>query len=49
MDTMGRNIYHTKGQVGKPFRFGGELSNGLYILEVRQGEEVKVVNTVKAR
>ncbi len=49
MDAVGRSVYKAKGQVGQSFRFGDQLSNGLYLVEVRQGDEVRTVKAVKGR
>lgn len=40
-DAMGRIIYRTKGMPQQTFRFGEKFANGIYIVEIRQGKEVK--------
>ena len=49
MDAVGKMIYTAKGNVEQPFRFGESFANGLYIIEVRQGDEVKIVKAVKGK
>ena len=49
IDANGKTLYQAKGQPEQSFRFGDKLSNGLYLVEVRQGDEVKTVKAVKGR
>ena len=49
IDALGRSVYHAKGNVEQSFRFGNQLSNGLYLVEIRQGDEVKTVKAVKGK
>ncbi len=49
IDANGRSVYETKGQPEQSFMFGDKLSNGLYMIEVRQGNEVKTIKAMKQR
>ena len=49
LDVNGKVVYTAKSQPEQAFTFGNELPNGLYMVEVRQGEEVKTVKAVKMR
>ena len=49
MDVNGKVVYTAKGLPEQAFTFGNELSNGLYMVEVRQGNEVKTVKALKIR
>ena len=49
VDANGRIVYDTKGQPGQTFTFGDNLSSGLYMIEVRQGDEIKTVKAVKIK
>ena len=49
VNTNGRSVYETKGQTEQIFSFGNTLPNGLYMVEVRQGEQVKTVKAMKIR
>ena len=46
-DADGKNIYETKGQPGQAFTFGNDFAQGVYMIEVRQGDEVKTVKAIK--
>lgn len=48
-DATGKMVYTAKGTPNQAFRFGETLSTGVYMVEVRQGEEVKIVKAVKIR
>ena len=47
IDVNGRNVYETKGQPEQSFTFGDKLSNGIYQIEVRQGDNAKTVKAMK--
>ena len=49
IDANGRNVYSTKGLAEQTFSFGDKFANGLYMIEVRQGNEVKTMKVVKSR
>ena len=49
VDAVGRNVYEAKGNAEESFRFGKSFVNGLYLIEVRQGDEVKMIKAVKGR
>lgn len=47
IDVNGRSVYEVKGQPEQSFMFGNQLSKGLYMVEVRQGNEMKTVKALK--
>ena len=47
LDVNGKAIYTAKGQPDQAFRFGGEFISGVYLVELRQGDEVKTVKAIK--
>ena len=49
LDAVGKMVYATTGNAAQPFRFGNSFANGLYMIEVKQGEEVKMIKAVKGR
>ena len=49
MDINGRTLHQAKGQAEQSFRFGASFAQGIYLVEVRQGEEVKTVKAVKIK
>ena len=49
MDAVGKMVYATKVNAEQACRFGNSFANGLYMIEVRQGDEVKTLKAVKAR
>ena len=49
IDAIGRSFYAVKAQPGQPFRFGDRLLAGSYWVEVRQGNEMKIIKAVKGR
>ena len=49
IDSNGSNVYSTKGLAEQTFSFGDKFANGLYMIEVRQGNEVKTMKAVKSR
>ena len=48
-DANGRVIYTANSLPEQPFSFGETFPTGLYLLEVRQGEKVKILKAVKIR
>ena len=46
-DTNGKTIYATKGLPEQTYRFGESFAPGVYLVEVRQGDEVKTVKAIK--
>ena len=49
VDVNGKVVYETKGQPEQSFRFGERFSNGMYLIEVRQGDELKTIKAVKGK
>ena len=49
IDANGRSVYETKGQPEQSFMFGDKLLNGLYLIEVKQGKEVKTLKAIKVK
>ncbi len=49
MDVNGKIHFSAKGMPEQVFHFGEQLISGTYLVEVRQGEEVKTVKAVKVR
>ncbi len=49
LDAEGRKVYSEKGLADQSFVFGEKLANGIYTIEVRQGDEVKTVKGVKMK
>ena len=49
LDANVRTVYEAQGQAGESFRFGDNFINGLYLVEVRQGDEVRMIKAVKSR
>ncbi len=49
MDAVGKKVYAATGNTGEPFIFGERFSNGLYLIEVKQGDEVKIIKAVKSK
>lgn len=49
MDAAGNVVYEAKGNAAEPFRFGEKFANGVYQVEVRQGEVTKTIKAVKMK
>lgn len=49
LDVNGRTAFIAKGMPGQVFHFGEQLKAGNYLVEVRQGKEVKTVKAVKVK
>ena len=47
IDVNGRSLYQAKGQPDQSFWFGEKLPHGLYMIEVKQGDETKTLKAVK--
>lgn len=47
LDVNGKAVYATKGQPEQAFRFGEMFAPGVYLVEVRQGNQVKTVKAVR--
>ena len=47
LDVNGKSVYATKGTPEQTFKFGESLMTGTYLVEVRQGNDVKTVKAVK--
>jgi hypothetical protein len=46
-DMAGRQVEQLKGSAGESFHFGSRLMQGMYIVEVRQGDHVRILQVVK--
>lgn len=46
-DLTGRQVQQAKGAVGESFRLGSPLTQGIYIVEVRQGINHSTIKVVK--
>ena len=49
IDVNGKSLFTAKGMAEQAFRFGESFAPGVYMKEVRQGDEVKTVKAVKMR
>ena len=49
IDINGKVVYTAKGSPAQAFTFGEAFANGIYMVEVRQGDEVKTMKAVKIR
>ena len=49
IDVNGKSLFTAKGMAEQAFRFGESFAPGVYMIEVRQGDEVKTVKAVKMR
>jgi subtilisin family serine protease len=49
IDVTGKVVHQVLSASTQPIRFGGGLSTGMYIVEVRQGKEVKTLKAVKVK
>ncbi len=49
IDINGRSLFTTKGLPEQAFKFGESFAPGVYMIEVRQGDEVKTVKAVKIK
>ena len=49
VDAVGRKVYEANGNAEQAFRFGNSFANGLYMIEVRQGDEMKIMKAFKGR
>ena len=49
LDVNGRTAFMSKGMPGQVFHFGEQLKAGTYLVEVRQGDDVKTVKAVKVK
>ncbi len=47
LDVNGKIIYQTKGLPEQPITFGESWISGMYLIEVRQGDEAKILKAVK--
>lgn len=48
-DLNGKSLFITKGNADQQYKFGEELSPGMYLIEVRQGDMIKTVKAVKLK
>ena len=49
LDINGKTVYESTGNAEQPFRFGENLMTGIYLVEVRQGSDVKILKAMKVR
>ncbi len=49
LDVNGKVAYSSKGMPEQVFRFGEQLVSGIYLVEIRQGEEVIALKAVKMK
>ena len=49
LDINGRTVYQQKGSAEQSFKFGAALISGMYLVEVRQGDEMQTVKAVKIK
>ena len=49
LDVNGRGKFETIGMPERNFHFGNNFNNGTYLIEVRQGEEIKTIKAVKLK
>ncbi len=47
LDVNGKTVYTAKGMPEQTFHFGDALVCGVYLIEVRQGDDVKAVKAIK--
>ncbi len=47
MNVNGKTLYTTKGSPEQTYRFGETFAPGVYLMEVRQGDDMKTVKAVK--
>jgi SprB repeat/Secretion system C-terminal sorting domain/Bacterial protein of unknown function (DUF839) len=46
-DVYGKNVFTTKGSVGKAYTFGDNLNTGVYFVKVIQGKNFKTIKLIK--
>ncbi len=49
LDINGRTVYQQKGLAEQSFKFGAALISGMYLVEVRQGDEMQTVKAMKIK
>ena len=49
MDIYGKTVYAATGSVNKVYKFGQNLSSGLYLVKVTQGKEISTIRIVKTK
>ncbi len=49
MDVNGKVVYTAQGRSNQSFTFGETFMIGMYMIEVRQGDEVKILKAIKMR
>ena len=49
IDVNGKSLFTAKGMAEQTFRFGESFAPGVYMVEVREGNEVKTLKAVKVR
>ncbi len=47
LDINGRTMYAAKGLPGQSFKFGKSFMKGIYLVEVRQGNQIKTLKAIK--
>ena len=46
-DVSGKQVYVTRGSANQDYRFGDKFVTGVYIVEVRQGNQSKTLKLIK--
>ena len=49
LDINGKAVYTSKGSPSQAFTFGEDLTAGIYMIEVRQGNEIKILKAIKMK
>ncbi len=49
MDVNGKVVYTAQGRSNQSFTFGEAFMIGMYMVEVRQGNEVKILKAIKMK
>jgi hypothetical protein len=47
MDVFGRLVYKTRGTINQSYYFGQNYAAGIYLIEIRQGSNLKTLKIVK--
>ncbi len=47
LNMLGQVVYNTKGAPNETYKFGSQFMSGVYLVEVRQGENVQVLKVIK--
>ncbi len=47
LNMLGQAVYNTKGAPDETYKFGNQFMSGVYLVEIRQGENVQVLKIIK--